>query len=63
MNPKLYWIKGPVKEGSVPDDTLQRISDARGLPVPETPEQREWGRKFSKREAPSALGATRISGK
>jgi hypothetical protein len=52
-----------VKDGSVPDDSMKRISDARGRPLPETPEQRVWVREFSKREAPSALGATRISGK
>jgi protein-tyrosine phosphatase len=54
-----------VKDGSVPDDSLELVSDARGLPVPETPQQREWVRKFSQREAPSApfpLGAPRISG-
>jgi len=57
---------GLVKDGSVPDDSLELVSDARGLPVPETPQQREWVRRFSQREArsvPSALGATRISGK
>jgi protein-tyrosine phosphatase len=53
----------PVKHGSAPDDSIRPIRDARGLPVPETPEQRDWVRKFSKREAPSAPGATRISGK
>lgn len=55
-----------VKDGSVPDDSLELVSDARGLPLPETAEQREWVRKFSQREAPPApfpLGATRISGK
>ena len=50
-----------VKDGSVPDDSMKRISDARGLPVPETPEQREWVRRFSKRELPSALPSTRAS--
>jgi hypothetical protein len=52
-----------LKDGSVPDDSMKRISDARGLPVPETPQQGEWVRKFSQREAPSPPGATRISRK
>jgi protein-tyrosine phosphatase len=50
-----------VKEGRSPDDAMKMISDVRGLPVPETPEQREWVRDFSKREIPSALPLTRAS--
>jgi protein-tyrosine phosphatase len=50
-----------VKGGSTPDDALKMISDVRDLPVPETPEQREWVRRFSKRELPSALPSTRAS--
>ena len=54
---------GLVQDGSVPDDSMKPISDARGLPVPETPEPRDRVRKFSPREAPSPPRATRISGK
>lgn len=50
-----------VKHGKRPDDALKLISDVRGVTVPETPEQREWVRKFSKREAPSAVPAIRAS--
>jgi protein-tyrosine phosphatase len=50
-----------VKHGKTPDDALKLISDVRGVPVPETPEQREWVRKFSKREAPSTVPVTRAS--
>jgi protein-tyrosine phosphatase len=50
-----------VKDGSTPDDAMKLISDVRGLPVPETPEQLEWVREFSKHEAPSALPLTRAS--
>jgi protein-tyrosine phosphatase len=50
-----------VKHGSTPDDALKLISDARGVPVPETPEQREWVRRFSRRAAATALPLTRAS--
>ncbi len=50
-----------VKSGFSPDDALSLISDARGVSVPETPEQREWIRKFSVRDLPAALPLTRAS--
>jgi len=49
-----------VRHGNTPDDALKLISEARGVPVPETPEQREWVRKFSKRQA-SAVPLIRAS--
>jgi len=30
-----------------PDAAIRRVSDARGLPVPETPQQKEWITKFA----------------
>jgi len=30
-----------------PDSAIRRVSDARGLPVPETPQQEEWITKFA----------------
>jgi len=50
-----------IKDGSTPGNALKRISEVRGLPVPETPEQLEWIREFSMREAPSAAPLTRAS--
>lgn len=39
-----------VMEGASPEQALQRVSDARGLVVPETAEQREWLKRFAERE-------------
>jgi protein-tyrosine phosphatase len=50
-----------VKNGSTSDDAMKLISEVRGLPVPETPEQREWVRKFSTQDVPSAIALTRAS--
>jgi protein-tyrosine phosphatase len=50
-----------IKEGSARDEALKLISEVRGLPVPETPEQLEWVRKFSEREAPATRRLTRAS--
>lgn len=50
-----------VEHGNTPDDALKLISEVRGVPVPETPEQREWVKKFSKRQAPSVVPLTRAS--
>jgi protein-tyrosine phosphatase len=50
-----------IKDGSTLDDALKLISDVRGLPVPETTEQREWVRKFAAREPTSAAPLTRTS--
>jgi protein-tyrosine phosphatase len=50
-----------IKSGSTPGDALTQISGARGLTVPETPEQMAWIQEFSRREAPSAV--TRASAK
>jgi len=38
-----------VMSGSTAEAALNLVSQVRGLPVPETPEQREWVRQFSKR--------------
>ena len=35
--------------GLSPDEAFQRLSSVRGLPVPETPEQREWVENFAKK--------------
>ena len=40
-------------QGASPDDALGRVSRARGLEVPETPQQREWIRQFAKSEVAS----------
>lgn len=50
-----------IREGSAPDDALKVISEARELPVPETPEQLTWVREFSKRATPSEVPLTRAS--
>jgi protein-tyrosine phosphatase len=50
-----------VREGSAPDDALKVISEVRGLPVPETPEQIAWVREFAKRGTSSELPLTRAS--
>lgn len=50
-----------IKEGSAPDHALKLISEVRGLPVPETPEQLAWVREFSKRSTSSAVPLTRAS--
>jgi hypothetical protein len=50
-----------IKSGSTPGDALTQISAARGLTVPETPEQMAWIQEFSQRESPSAV--TRASTK
>jgi protein-tyrosine phosphatase len=50
-----------IGDGSTPDDALNLISKVRGLPVPETPEQREWVREFAKRRFPQAVPPTRVS--
>jgi hypothetical protein len=50
-----------IKDGMTPDAALHRISEARGLPVPETPEQQEWVRTFAAREATSAPSSNRAS--
>jgi protein-tyrosine phosphatase len=50
-----------IKDGSTPDDALRRISDVRGLPVPETPEQLEWVREFSRRKTAMAVPLIRAS--
>ncbi len=50
-----------IKEGSAADHALKVISEARGLPVPETPEQVEWVREFSKRGSSSEVPLTRAS--
>lgn len=50
-----------VRHGTSPDDALKLISDVRGVPVPETPEQLEWVKKFSEREAPTTRPLTRAS--
>jgi len=44
-----------IKGGNTPGDALTQISSARGLTVPETPEQMAWIQEFSQREAPSAV--------
>jgi protein-tyrosine phosphatase len=44
-----------IRSGSTPGDALAQISGARGLTVPETPEQMAWIQEFSMREAPSAV--------
>jgi protein-tyrosine phosphatase len=41
-----------VKQGAQPDDALRAIEVARGYPVPDTPEQRIWIKKFSCQKAP-----------
>jgi protein-tyrosine phosphatase len=40
--------------GLSPDTALNRVSEARGLPVPETDQQREWVTEFESQGAPSA---------
>jgi protein-tyrosine phosphatase len=50
-----------IKEGSTPGQALKLISEVRGLSVPETPEQLEWVKKFSEREAPTTRPLTRVS--
>jgi protein-tyrosine phosphatase len=50
-----------IKSGSTPGDALTQISGARGLSVPETPEQMAWIQEFAQREAPSVV--TRASAK
>jgi protein-tyrosine phosphatase len=50
-----------IEEGSAQDQALKLISEVRGLPVPETPEQLEWVKKFSEREAPATRRLTRAS--
>ncbi len=50
-----------IKDGITPDDALNRISEARGLPVPETPEQREWVKEFARRRLPQSVPPTRVS--
>lgn len=50
-----------VKAGNKFDEALKLISDVRGVPVPETSEQREWIRKFSARESPTVGPLSRAS--
>ena len=50
-----------IKEGSPPDQALKLISEVRGVPVPETPQQLEWVRKLSEREALATRRLTRAS--
>jgi len=50
-----------IKCGSAPEDALKVIGEARGLPVPETPEQLAWVREFSKRQSSAAIPLIRTS--
>ena len=52
-----------VKKGTAVDSALKLISQIRGLPVPETPEQRDWVRDFSKRSLASTAQLTWTSAK
>ena len=45
---------GLVAAGLPPDDALARVSAARGVPVPETPDQRRWVQEFAARAVPAA---------
>jgi protein-tyrosine phosphatase len=47
--------------GRSPDEAMELISQVRGLPVPETPEQREWVKEFSKTRIGSATPIGRAS--
>jgi protein-tyrosine phosphatase len=40
-----------VLDGSTPQGALEKISSARGLPVPETAEQLEWIKRFAEKES------------
>ena len=50
-----------ISDGSTPGDALKVISGARGIPVPETPEQREWVKEFARRRLPQSVPPTRVS--
>lgn len=50
-----------IKDGITPDDAINRISKVRGLPIPETPEQREWVKEFARRRLPQSVPPTRVS--
>ena len=45
-----------VAAGKEPDEAFEIISAARGLPVPETNEQREWVRRFARQLAGTLAG-------
>jgi protein-tyrosine phosphatase len=40
-----------ILEGATPQEALKRVSTARGLPVPETAEQKDWVKRFAERES------------
>jgi protein-tyrosine phosphatase len=44
--------------GESPDEALERVARARGCPVPDTPEQREWVLRFTEKHLTVAGGTT-----
>jgi hypothetical protein len=46
-----------VAAGKDPDEAFEVIGAARGLPVPETNEQREWVKTFARELAGTLTGA------
>ena len=45
-----------IRSGLLPEEALERVSNARGVIVPQTDEQREWVIGFAKKFAPAARG-------
>jgi protein-tyrosine phosphatase len=41
-----------IAEGYTPDDAFRRLTKARGLQVPDTPDQIRWVERFAARQAP-----------
>ncbi len=46
----------PGRAGGTPEVAFERIAHSRGCAVPDTPEQREWVRRFSERHWSAASG-------
>jgi protein-tyrosine phosphatase len=42
-----------IQQGFVAEDALRAIEEARGVPIPDTPEQRDWIKKFKNLTAKS----------
>ena len=45
-----------IKSGLVPEEAMETVSNARGVIVPQTDEQREWVIAFARQFAPAARG-------